>query len=103
MEKSMPGGRKKDKQAGLCLEGVRTTRGQWAGSGGGRRARPAGDRKGNSDQMSQDIIPPAELPARMEGSTSMLPTMVASDHACLWARSVASLTEGSVLSSFNFI
>ena len=60
----MPGGRKKDKQAGLCLESVRTTQGQWVGSRGGRRARPAGDRKGNSDQMSQGIIQPAELPAR---------------------------------------
>lgn len=65
VEKSMPGGKKKGKQAGLCLESVRTTRGQWAGSGQGRRARRAGDRKGNSDQMSQGIIQPAELPARM--------------------------------------
>lgn len=81
MEKSMPGGRKKDKQAGLCLEGVRTTRGQWAGSGGGRRARPAGDRKGNSDQMSQDIIPPAELPARMGRFY-----VNAADNGSLWPR-----------------
>lgn len=38
-----------------------------------------------------------------EGSMSMLPTVVASDHACLWARRVASPTEGSALASFNFI
>lgn len=36
-------------------------------------------------------------------SMSMLPTMVASDHACLQARRVASPTEGSALSCFNFI
>lgn len=38
-----------------------------------------------------------------EGSTSMLPTVAASDHACLWARRVVSPTEGSALASFNFI
>ena len=100
----MPGERKKGKWAGLCLERVRTTSGHWAGSGGGTRARPAGDRKGNSDQMSQGIIQPAEPPARTEKrSTSMLPTMVASDHACLQARRMASPTDRSALPCFNFI
>lgn len=61
----MPGGRKEGKQTGLCLESVQTTRGQWGGSGRGRKARRAGDREGNSGQVPQGIIQPAELPARM--------------------------------------